>query len=112
MQRSEKAMQNYLKWLKDLPSLPVFVACSAAFDFMFVYWYLIRFTGESSFSHSALDIKTFAMAMLKKPYRESVRKICLPHGSMIHPIPCTGFLVIRSELHCCRSPFLHQNLCG
>ena len=41
---------------------------------MFVYWYLIRFTNESPFSHSALDKKTFAMAMLKKPRRESVKK--------------------------------------
>jgi hypothetical protein len=41
---------------------------------MFVYWYLIRFAGESPFSHSALDIKTYAMAMLKKGYRESVKR--------------------------------------
>ena len=46
---------------------------SAAFDFMFVYWYLIRFVGHSPFSHSALDIKTFAMAMLRKGYRQSAK---------------------------------------
>src|SRR5581483_7864094 len=39
-----------------------------------VYYYLIRFTGESPFSHSALDIKTYAMAMLKKDYRASVKR--------------------------------------
>jgi hypothetical protein len=44
-----------------------------AFDFMFVHWYLIRFAGRSPFSHSGLDIKTFAMAMLRKPYRDSVK---------------------------------------
>ncbi|MFZ1040664.1 MAG: 3'-5' exoribonuclease [Anaerolineales bacterium] len=74
LQKPEKAMQDYFEWLKVLPGLPVFVAYPAAFDFMFIYWYLIRFTNESPFSHSALDIKTFAMAMLKKPYRESVKK--------------------------------------
>ena len=68
------AMKKYLDWLKTLPGIPVFVAYPAAYDFMFVYWYLIRFTGESPFSHSALDIKTFAMAMLKKPYRDSTKK--------------------------------------
>jgi len=68
------AMKNYIDWLKSLPGKVVFVAYPAAYDFMFVYWYLIRFTGESPFSHSALDIKTFAMAMLKKPYRESTKK--------------------------------------
>jgi hypothetical protein len=39
-----------------------------------VYWYLIKFTGESPFSHSALDIKTYAMAVLKLPYRESTKR--------------------------------------
>lgn len=68
------AMQQYLQWLKALPGKPVFVAYPAAFDFMFVYWYLIRFTGESPFSHSALDIKTYAMALLKTPYRASTKK--------------------------------------
>lgn len=72
-EKPEEAMKRYLQWLKALPGKPVFVAYPAAFDFMFVYWYLIRFTGESPFSHSALDIKTYAMAMLKKPYYESVK---------------------------------------
>lgn len=74
LQEPGLAMKKYLEWLKALPGQPVFVAYPAAFDFMFVYWYLIRFTGESPFSHSALDIKTFAMAMLKKPYRKSTKK--------------------------------------
>ena len=69
-----EAMKRYLKWLKNLPGKPVFVAYPAAFDFMFVYWYLIHFTGESPFSHSALDIKTYAMAMLKRGYRDSVKQ--------------------------------------
>jgi len=70
----ESAMNNYLKWLKELPGRPVFVGYPVAFDFLFVYWYLIRFTGESPFSHSALDIKTYAMALLKKPYRDSTKR--------------------------------------
>ena len=40
---------------------------------MFVYWYLIKFTGESPFSHSALDIKTYAMALMKTEYRQSTK---------------------------------------
>lgn len=67
----KQAMLDYQAWLKNLPGKPVFVAYPAAFDFMFIYWYLIEFTGHSPFSHSALDIKTFAMAMLNKPYRKS-----------------------------------------
>ena len=57
-----------------MPGRPVFVGYPVAYDFMFVYWYLIRFTGESPFSHSALDIKTYAMALLKQPYRDSTKR--------------------------------------
>lgn len=73
----EGAMHRYVAWLKALPGKPVFVGYPAGYDFLFVYWYLMRFTGESPFSHSALDIKTFAMAMLKKDYR-SVSKRSMP----------------------------------
>jgi hypothetical protein len=68
------AMHRYLSWVKALPGKPVFVAYPAGFDFLFVYWYLMRFAGESPFSHSALDIKTYAMAMLKSGYRDATKK--------------------------------------
>lgn len=70
----EHAMPAYVGWLKALPGRPVFVGYPAAFDFMFVYWYLIRFAGESPFSHSALDIKTFAMALMKTKYRDATKR--------------------------------------
>ena len=67
----ELAMARYVSWIKSLQGRPVFVAYPAGFDFTFVYWYLIKFVGESPFSHSALDIKSFAMAMLKTGYRQT-----------------------------------------
>ncbi len=70
----ERVMTNYVAWVKRLPGRPVFVAYPAGFDFLFVYWYLIRFAGESPFSFSALDIKTYAMAMLKTDYRKASKK--------------------------------------
>ncbi len=69
-----EVMPEYVAWLKKLPGAPVFVAYPAGFDFLFVYWYLIRFAGESPFSFSALDIKTYAMAMLRTEYRQSVKR--------------------------------------
>lgn len=69
-----EAMLDYVKWLEALPGLPVFVGYPAAFDFMFVYWYLIRFVGRSPFSFSALDIKTMAMLNLDKNYRHITKK--------------------------------------
>ncbi|MBF0106287.1 MAG: exonuclease [Deltaproteobacteria bacterium] len=74
LQAPQKAMTDYLVWLKGLPGTPVFVGYPAAYDFLFVYWYLIRFVGESPFSHSALDIKTLAMALLKTGYRKATKK--------------------------------------
>jgi hypothetical protein len=70
----DHAMQEYVQWLRDLPGKPVFVGYPASYDFMFVYWYLLRFVGESPFSHSALDIKTFAMCILGIDYRDSTKK--------------------------------------
>jgi len=68
------AMKDYVKWIKTLPGKPVFVAYPAGYDFMFIYWYLICFVGESPFSHSALDIKTLAMAALGTDYRDSTKR--------------------------------------
>jgi hypothetical protein len=74
MEKPEIAMPRYVDWLEKLPGKPVFVGYPAAYDFLFVYWYLQRFAGRSPFSHSALDIKTYAMAMLKKNYRDSTKR--------------------------------------
>jgi hypothetical protein len=73
-QPPDAAMRRYVAWLKALPGKPVFVGYPAAYDFMFVYWYLMRFAGESPFSHSALDIKTFAMALMKTGYRDATKR--------------------------------------
>ena len=67
------ALADYVRWLEGLPGEPVFVGYPAAFDFMFVYWYLMRFVGRSPFSFSALDIKTMAMVMLRKDYRRCTK---------------------------------------
>jgi hypothetical protein len=39
-----------------------------------VHYYLVRFTGEPPFQHSALDIKTYAMALMRKPYLKSTKR--------------------------------------
>lgn len=74
LESPEHAMKRYVTWIRSLEGKPVFVGYPASFDFMFVYWYLIRFVGESPFGHSALDIKSFAMAVLKTNYRETTKR--------------------------------------
>ena len=81
---AERAMLSFSQWVSATVSTysqepvrkvsPVFVGFPAGFDFLFVYWYLIRFTGQSPFSFSALDGKTYAMALLKKGYRQSTKR--------------------------------------
>lgn len=74
LESPETAMRRYTVWLENLPGKPVFVGYPASFDFLFVYWYLINFTGNSPFSHAALDIKTYAMAVMKTSYRDSTKR--------------------------------------
>jgi hypothetical protein len=81
-----EAMSEYAAWLKQLPGKPVFVGYPVVFDYMFVQWYLHKFTGGSPFSFFALDIKTYAMAVLKTEYRETTKAVmperwfdALPH---------------------------------
>lgn len=74
----QDGMHRFVSWVGKFRqqgySGPVFVAYPAGFDFLFAYWYMIRFVGESPFSFSAVDMKTYAMAMLKQPYRKCTKK--------------------------------------
>jgi hypothetical protein len=69
-----EAMREYVEWVEALPGRPVFVAYPAGYDFTFVYWYLLRFAGRSPFSHSALDVKSYAMAVMKSRFRDSTKR--------------------------------------
>lgn len=53
---------------------PVIVAYPAVFDWMFLYWYLLRFTGRSVFGHSGcLDLKTLYAARADVPIGAAVK---------------------------------------
>lgn len=79
------AMDRYRAWLAGLPGSPVFVGHPAAFDFMFVYWYLITFAGTSPFGRAALDIRTYAMGVLGEPFREYTLASLAARFSPAHP---------------------------
>lgn len=68
------AMKAYADWLESLPGKPIFVGYPAGFDFMFISWYLIHFVGRSPFGHTALDIRTLAMAVFNTSYSEASRR--------------------------------------
>lgn len=83
-EKPEIAIGRFVTWVEGLPGIArkpsgavsnaVFVAYPAGFDFTFVYWYIRRFGKISPFEYNALDIKTFAMAVLGTPFRESVMR--------------------------------------
>jgi hypothetical protein len=79
LQSPEQAMRDYVVWLGSLPGKPVFVGYPVVFDYMFVQWYLYKFTGGSPFSFYAIDIKTYAMAVLKKNYRDISKAVMPQH---------------------------------
>jgi hypothetical protein len=103
------AMQQYVVWLKKLPGRSVFVGYPAGYDFLFVYWYLIKFTGHSPFSFSAVDIKTYAMAMLGLPYRDCTKRHMPKRwfGKSKHTHVALDDAIEQGELFC---TMLHENL--
>lgn len=72
------AMKGFIDWIKEsskkFNAKPVAVCYPAGFDFMFTYWYLINFVGESPFGFSALDMKSVAMTLLKTEYRKATKR--------------------------------------
>ncbi|GHJ50307.1 hypothetical protein Cs7R123_76490 [Catellatospora sp. TT07R-123] len=70
------AMRELSDWVRQTAgdARPVFVAYPASFDWMFVYWYLIRFTGASVFGHSGcLDVKTAYAIKAEVPFGGAVK---------------------------------------
>lgn len=79
LQKPEEAMPKFVAWVKALPGRATCVAYPAGFDFMFVYWYLIRFAKESPFSFSCFDIKSYATALVGLPFRDVSKRTMPQH---------------------------------
>lgn len=73
-----QAMPDFISWLKRLEpgyQRPLFIGYPAAFDWMWLHWYCVRFTGESAFGHSdVLDGKSFAAARLGGNLRRASKR--------------------------------------
>lgn len=68
------AMKDLVKWSESLGGKATFAAFPSGFDFTFLYWYVVAFTNSRSFKFSCVDIKTYAMALLKTDYRRSTKR--------------------------------------
>ena len=70
MQRFESMIQKHSR---NLNASPVVVCYPAGYDFTWLYVYLCKFLGRSIVSFSAIDMKTMAMMLLNKRYRDSTK---------------------------------------
>ncbi len=71
------AMAEFTDWIRQTAGehRPVFVAYPAGYDWMFVYWYLMRFTGASIFGHSGvLDMKTMYATKADVPIGRATKR--------------------------------------
>lgn len=69
-----EAIRQFADWLESIvpgEKCPIFVAFNAAFDWMFVNDYFLRYLGRNPFGHSALDIKAYYMGMRGVPWAET-----------------------------------------
>ena len=73
------AMFQFSNWIKKTcekyEGKPVLVGYPAGFDFTFIYWYLVKFTGESVVGFSCLDMKSFVMPVLGVSFRNAVKRV-------------------------------------
>ncbi|MFJ3160583.1 3'-5' exoribonuclease domain-containing protein [Streptomyces kanasensis] len=74
------AMWEFTTWVRRVSddAQPVMCGYPASYDWTFLYWYLIRFTGGSPFGHSGcLDMKTLYATKARVPLR-AVAKRAMP----------------------------------
>ncbi|MGW7817578.1 exonuclease [Streptomyces puniciscabiei] len=74
------ALAEFSAWVGEVSAgaQPVMCGYPALYDWTFLYWYLIRFTGESPFGHSGcLDMKTLYATKAGLPLR-AVAKGTMP----------------------------------
>lgn len=69
----EDVMPEYCAWLEQLPGRAVFVGWPATWDFMWIYWYLVRFARARPFRENGIDIRSYAMGMRRSEFRVTSR---------------------------------------
>ena len=75
-QAPEEVMPEFVNWFRQLPTTPVLVGHPVTFDFMFVYWYIVRFGGlgdgePAPCGFQGLDIKTLAWTQLGGGFKDA-----------------------------------------
>lgn len=78
LQPVEATMKAFVAWVDKVADQykgrPVFVGYPATFDFLFMYFYMVKFAGRSPFSFSALDIKSYVAGFQGMDFRDSTKR--------------------------------------
>ncbi|GLW97566.1 exonuclease [Microtetraspora sp. NBRC 16547] len=72
-----EAMRAAAAWVGEVcgETLPVLAAFPLSYDWMWIYWYFMNFTGQSPFGHSrCIDIKTLYAAKAGVPVAWSTKR--------------------------------------
>lgn len=83
-----EAMQDAARWVREQAGnfRPVLVGYPVVFDWLFLYWYFVRFVGESPFGFgSALDIKTIYQQKARVTFDRAGRAQLPPEFSTGRP---------------------------
>jgi hypothetical protein len=69
-----EVMKSYSAWLDGISGEKIFVAHPSWFDFMWVHWYQLNFTGERKFPNNPIDLFTYAHATTEWNLHDSNRR--------------------------------------
>lgn len=75
------ALERFADWVSGVVpagNAAVFVGFNAAFDWMFVNDYFLRYLGRNPFGHSALDIKAYYMGATGSSWAQTSLKFLSP----------------------------------
>jgi len=72
----EEGMRNFDAWLRSLGGRPRLMGWPLPVDFLFIYWYYVRFLGERPpFGKDGLDIKSYAAGKLGLEFGAASRTV-------------------------------------
>lgn len=71
-----QALIEFRDWSNGLKvhGPPIFMVYPGRFDMRFIDWYSLSFINESLLGRSSIDLKTYAYATMKIPFRRCVKK--------------------------------------
>jgi hypothetical protein len=72
----ESVMTDFVSWVEEQceTKRPACVGYPVTYDFMFVYWYCLKFAGRSPFGFQGLDMKTLAAHKMGVPFHRATKR--------------------------------------